>query len=551
MSNIVGDEPCPVCRSKGRDKAGNHLIIFDNGNKYCNRCGHKEVGVKTLGGVPLVLGTGVWRTNTPTVDEINTFSTQALPERKISKATCNHFGVKVEVSEENATVIAHCYPYTRDATVVGFKKRSLPKTFSSIGNLSGSLELFGQNVSPKSGKRLLICGGELDALAAFQMLTEKYPAYTHAVVSLPKGESPNGLKENLAFINAFEETIIYTDMDDVGRSAANNIARLIGPKTKIMKTTLKDASDMLMHGKQGEFISAFYGAETRKPDGIISSSSVSLDSIMKPTTIGYDSPYPIYNDMMGGLKKGELTTLTAGSGIGKSTLAREIGYCLRAQHDLIIGDIRLEETVEKTVQGYIALDNNIPLKSLRKNPQLLSTDQWQASYDKLIKDKWFGFKHFGSMPTEDLMDKMRYLAYGEGCDFIILDHLSMVISGNQTDNERKDLDIIMTELAAFINESGVGIITVVHLSRNKGKASFNEGGSVSLSDLRGSAALEQLSWNVVALERNQQGSDNDISEIRILKNREEGITGMADMCKYDQHTGRLLPIDRVGLKGEY
>ena len=40
---ILKDEPCPACRAKGRDKSGNHLIVFKNGNKYCNRCGYKEV----------------------------------------------------------------------------------------------------------------------------------------------------------------------------------------------------------------------------------------------------------------------------------------------------------------------------------------------------------------------------------------------------------------------------------------------------------------------------------------------------------------------------
>ena len=96
-------------------------------------------------------------------------------------------------------------------------------------------------------------------------------------------------------------------------------------------------------------------------------------------------------------------------------------------------------------------------------------------------------------------------------------------------------------------------MVVVHLSRNKGKAAFNEGGQVSLTDLRGSAALEQLSWNVIALERNQQSADEkNISQIRVLKSREEGWTGVADVCEYDFDTGRLLPKeDGLKLNGNY
>ena len=147
---------------------------------------------------------------------------------------------------------------------------------------------------------------------------------------------------------------------------------------------------------------------------------------------------------------------------------------------------------------------------------------------------------------------MRFLAYGAGCDFIIIDHLSLIFSGQANDNERIAIDKAMTDLAAFCVESGVGVITVVHLSRNKGKTSFNEGGEISLTDLRGSAALEQLSFNVVGIERSQQSEDSNKSVLRVLKCREVGWTGKADECVYNFDTGRLLPKDeRISLNGQY
>jgi twinkle protein len=61
----------------------------------------------------------------------------------------------------------------------------------------------------------------------------------------------------------------------------------------------------------------------------------------------------------------------------------------------------------------------------------------------------------------------------------------------------------MTKLRSLAEETGVGIIAIVHLKRAKDKT-FNEGSQISLNDLRGSASLEQLSDNVIALERDQQ-----------------------------------------------
>lgn len=543
-SKIIGDEPCPECRKKGRDSAGNHLIIFDNGNKYCNRCGHKEThSVNT--------DNSIWIKETMNLTDVQELPYKAIEDRKITQSTSEHFKVHTEASEATGEASAHYYEVYKDGKVCGYKKRTLPKTFSAVGDTKGTVELFGQHISPQSGKRLLITGGELDALAAYQMLKEKYPGASNAVVSLPKGENPSAVKDNLEFINAFDEVLIYTDMDEVGRKVADELAKLIGFKAKIVKTSEKDACDMLTKGKQAEFISSFYNAEGRKPKGIVTGASISLERIMKVSRPGYMTGYTELDKMLGGLRKAELTTLTAGSGIGKSTLARELGYRLRVQ-DLTIGNLFLEEPLEKTIQGYIAIDNNVKLSSLRANPSILSNEQWSDSYKKLIETKWIGLEHFGSLPTEDLMDKMRYLAYGEHCDFIILDHLSLVMSGQVSTNERKDIDLVMTELAAFVNESGVGILSVVHLSRNKNKASFNEGGQVSLNDLRGSAALEQLSWNVLALERDQQDTTaHDESRIRILKAREEGWTGVADTCKYNTDTGRLMPVPAISLSGDY
>jgi twinkle protein len=121
----------------------------------------------------------------------------------------------------------------------------------------------------------------------------------------------------------------------------------------------------------------------------------------------------------------------------------------------------------------------------------------------------------------------------------------MVISGSDVSNERKEIDKIMTDLASMVVETGVGLINVVHLKRketgNKDRG-LNEGGQVSLTDLRGSAALEQLSWAVLAMERNQQAEDGseDYSYLRVLKNRTWGKTGRAGRVKYVHTTGRLV-----------
>ena len=81
-----------------------------------------------------------------------------------------------------------------------------------------------------------------------------------------------------------------------------------------------------------------------------------------------------------------------------------------------------------------------------------------------------------------------------------------------------------------------------HLRRVQGDKGHENGVSVSLSHLRGSNAIAQLSDCVIALERDQQAEDEleaRTTRLRILKSRYTGEVGLATSLVYDKDTGRL------------
>jgi twinkle protein len=223
--------------------------------------------------------------------------------------------------------------------------------------------------------------------------------------------------------------------------------------------------------------------------------------------VGYSLPYSGLSERLHGLRKRELTLLTAGSGIGKSTLAREIAYHLHQEHGLTIGNVYLEESKEKTAQGYIAIHNNVPLGCLRERPVDPHRRDVGAVPGRGRPHPQFFYDHFGSLDSENLLSKLRYLAVGCKCDFIILDHISIVVSGQESssEGERKDIDILMTNLRSLVENTGVGIIAIVHLNKPPGMA-HEEGGARDAVTSPGSGSLKQLSDNVVAVERDQQGT---------------------------------------------
>jgi twinkle protein len=101
------------------------------------------------------------------------------------------------------------------------------------------------------------------------------------------------------------------------------------------------------------------------------------------------------------------------------------------------------------------------------------------------------------------------------------------------------IDNTMTKLRALVEETKLGLILVSHLKRPEGKG-HEEGAATSLAQLRGSAAIAQLSDMVVGLERNQQElEDRNKTVVRVLKNRFSGETGIACALNYNPNTGAM------------
>ena len=84
------------------------------------------------------------------------------------------------------------------------------------------------------------------------------------------------------------------------------------------------------------------------------------------------------------------------------------------------------------------------------------------------------------------------------------------------------------------------------LRRVDGNKGHENGIEVSLSHLRGSNSIGQLTDCVIALERNQQSEDEleaRTTKLRVLKSRYTGDVGMASSLVYDKDTGRLSEDD--------
>ena len=516
MAEFQYHEPCPSC---GSSDAG---ARYSDNSFYCFACTHNIKGDGQVVEDQPETDVKPW---TPLHGDI-----RELTNRKIREETCQLWGYKVC---DNLQVI----DIRRNGKLIAQKCRGAGKTFKWLGD-SSKPQFMGQWLWNR-GKHLVITEGEIDAMSVSQAMDLKWP-----VVSLANGANSvnQQIRDNYEWLLGFDSIVLMFDMDEPGQKAVAEACDLLPlGKVKIATLPAKDANEVLLLYGPGAIIRAFWDAKVWRPDGIVSGADFTLETLKKGCAAGFPFRYPKLQEMTYGLRKGEVTLLTAGSGIGKSTLARELAYDLHQQHGLSIGNVYLEENNVKTAQGYIALHSGVPLGKLQFNPDIITEAQWQRGLDDVIKQRMLFYDHLGRLGSQNLLSKLRYMASVAKVDFIVLDHISIVTSGveSSSEGERKDIDILMTALASLTQETGVGILTIAHLKRAQGK-NFNEGGVPSLNDLRGSSSLEQLSDNVYSMERNQQdeGGGKNCSLLRVLKCRAVGDTGEADTLEYNRTTGR-------------
>jgi len=539
MSNWKYNTSCKKCGSSDA------LAVYEDDTGYCFSCEtyYKSIDYDTVNDQVY----SQKRNHVLELEDINQLPIKAIPERGIKESSAKKYGVRVEFNEMNGEIIAHYYPVYVDGQHTGYKKRlTKNKQFTSIGNCKNS-ELFGQHLFGEGKKLLIITEGELDALSVFQMLKNNGKGYS--VVSLSNGASSKSVKTNLEYVESFETVTLCFDQDEPGRKAIKEISNLLTPgKVKVMTFSEKDANDMLLAGKEAEFILALFNAKRYSPDGIIILSSIWDDLYRKDRIETVKYPWEGLNDKLYGARKGEIVTLTSGSGQGKSAVTRELEYWMLKNTEDNIGILALEENKERTALGLMAIDASLPLHIREERDKLgITKEDTRQYFDNTVgTGRVIAYDHFGSTSEENLIIQVRNLIRGFDCKWIFLDHLSIVVSSmEENGDERKTIDSIMTRLRTLVEETGAGLFLVSHLKRPIGDRGHEQGKEVSLSQLRGSHSIAQLSDAVVALERNQQAEDekeSNLTTVRVLKNRYAGLTGIATRLFYNRETGRLEEV---------
>jgi twinkle protein len=492
MGRVVQhNQPCPRCSSSDAYQ------IYEDGG-YCFSCGKGD-----------------------RVEEVDNgeHTYEYLSHRGISKETFQYYGVATKVAHDGRPV-AVAFPYSKDARKVRLLGE---KKFFSQGDMN-SQSLFGKDkFSAGSARAITITEGEFDALAAFEALGSKYPVVS--VRSASSAKKDCGASRD--YLNSFEKIYLCFDNDEPGTKAAQEVASLF-PFEKIYHVKLskhKDANAYLEAGEAQEFRSIWFNAKRFVPEGVISSFA-EIDRIIDEAKVKPTATYPFkqLQDMTYGIRDGECVLFTALEGIGKTEIFRAIEYHLLKTTDFNVGIIHLEESKDRTVKGLAGYELRSPCHL--EEAGVSNADIKSAFRSVVTRDERLHiYSHFGSSDPNIILDTIRFLVAVCGCRYIFLDHITMVVTGLEGEDERKALDYISTQLKMMAKELGFTLFFISHVN--------DEG------QTRGSRNISKVADLRVHLHRDLTSGNartRNTTELTVYKNRFGAHTGPAGKLHFDGST---------------
>lgn len=550
---------CPKCIKNGQDHSRNNLHVYGEGKgAHCFACEYtipsdewlevngeiKEEEIELVGSYfdlevneKIKKQTGV----------------DSRGYRGIRSDTSRPFGVRYAYSEEDGSVASTYYPTTQKYEISGYKTRHHPKRFESIGETGKECELFGQFRFKTNAGTVLICGGEHDCLAAFQMLSDaqKNKQYDPvAVVSPTIGESGayKQIQKQYAFFQQAKKIIVAMDSDKAGEESAEKIAKVL-PRGKvfIMKMRLKDPNQYILDGREQDFINDFWQAKPYSPAGVHASSGL-LEAAMEYSNLNQLTlpPFMIKAQNMfgGGLVKNELTCCFAKTSVGKSLFVDSmVVHWVLNEPTEVVGVLSLEATKDKWATNILSNYLGVRLINLKgeERKEYLSRPDVRAKAEPFLMKEdgsprfWVCDERGASVDV--VKDKILEMIIQLGVTILVADVYSDLMAGLSLEAQEE----LVAWFKKLIKEyPQVSVILVCHTRKTDNNSQLTE------TDIIGTSTIMKSAAQTFSLERDKLAEDDftrNCTKVTIHKNRHFSDTGPAGVVFFDKDTSRLYDLD--------
>ncbi|HEX4374909.1 MAG TPA: bifunctional DNA primase/helicase [Puia sp.] len=409
------------------------------------------------------------------------------------------------------------FAYRSNGEIVRWKMRSmLDKKETRFNNLpeeqksNFKMPFYNQQNWPDKDF-LIITEGEFDCIALMQLMGRN-------VVSLPNGAGSieTTFRNQYEYLQDYKIIYICTDMDEAGEKAAQKAMAMLSPaKYRRMMLPYKDANewvikDPYLEKKDVEFV--MLNAQRIQDDSFKDLRFLD-DDVFEKIDLGVPTGWKGLNEVLGGMRIGEVTVVSADTGSGKST------FCVNLMHNIAIQGLGIWiNSYEMDYKIIIRKLAGIVLGKKMKFDKFNDSDisEFKGWCDK---NSVYINKSISRIDLNVLRNQFEKAAYAYNVKYILLDHLDYIHSSGNKENSFENIDEAVREIHMLAMEFKVGVILVVHPKQVK------NGQEISMADLKGSSGIKQFADNILVLTRMDRLDPNDINrvKIRVWKNRLCGI----------------------------
>lgn len=553
---------CPRCIRNGKDNSRNNLHVYaSTASAHCWSCGwtiasaeyRAEMGWSDEEDIELEEVVTKEAITKEENEKIKSYtSTKSKGWRGIKDETNVAYGVRYQCDENTGEIVKQFVPTTINNELVGYKVRTLPKSFDSpIGVTGKDCQLAGQFRYKNGGKTLLIVGGEVDMLSAEQMLRESQEARGYgdyenfAVVSPTIGESgaAKQIQNQYEWINSFSKIIVGLDNDAAGKEATEKIMKVL-PRGKafIAEWSLKDPNEMLVKGKSKKFVDEVWKAKPWTPSGIVSSDSIYSEIVERSKQEKLPFP-PMLNKLnrmlAGGINYGYIVNILAGSGSGKSSLVNQcVAYWMEECDEPVLVASLEAEAAEfgENLLSYRMGRKISMMQSQEEKIAFVGSPEAEATARNLFtrpdgKPRIYLLDDRGDYSK--LQEKIEEVIVSCGVRICVIDVISDVFAGMSIES----IDLWMAWEKKLVKQYNCILIQVAHTRKgNSSEKSASQGKFLTEESIIGSGTQYRSAGINIALQRDKTAEDEIVrntTQVHLLKSRATGMTGLACELFYD------------------
>ena len=266
-----------------------------------------------------------------------------------------------------------------------------------------------------------------------------------------------------------------------------------------------------------------------------------MDKLAKQQThiMGVPTGYRSVDEILSGLRGGDLVILAARPGVGKTSFALNLAVNA-AKAGTAVAFFSLEMPAEQLIQKIMCTEARVNLKKMR-NGSLTSAD-WQQLIKacSTLQSLNFSVDDSSALSIMELRAKARRQLHDAEQGLIVVDYLQLMESHSGYKDRHLEVAEFSRGLKMLAKDLDVPIIALSQLSR---RVDDREGKRPQLSDLRESGSIEQDADIVMFIDRsmNQDEAekanrpDAGVARIFIEKHR-NGPTGVAELAFNSEYT---------------